>query len=161
MVDRTIRRMRKLVIAGMLLTLGTFAWRASRDSPDAKLVFNRVWLDHLPRGETDRFHALIIGTDRPIGHFAEQTPWTGQWEGFRYDAAGGEGQLDLRFPASGKRERVTFKARRCDEGGFDYCLDVTGSSRGPTRYFSKKQWGRPNGDAIDPAILEQTIRSGS
>ena len=38
------------------------------------------------------------------------------------------------------REKLTVDARPCRDNGMDFCLDVTGSSRGVKRYYSKKGW---------------------
>jgi hypothetical protein len=44
------------------------------------------------------------------------------------------------FPQSGDRETLTVKPHRCNEQGMDYCLDVSGSTRGVSRYYSRKGW---------------------
>ena len=44
------------------------------------------------------------------------------------------------FPHTGTKLQLTAKARRCDEGDMDYCLDVEGADRGPKRYYSRKGW---------------------
>jgi hypothetical protein len=67
----------------------------------------------------------------------------------RYEGSGGE--LRLVFPQTGDRETVRAKARRCDEGGMDFCLELDGASRGVKRYYSREGWeigGNHDLDAI-------------
>jgi hypothetical protein len=140
------RMMKKIAVVGLLVLGCAVAWRA-RDASNPKLIFDRFWLDRLPRGPNDQFQGLFVHGERPFGHFSVQTPWKGQWEGFHYHIVPRtDGQLDLLFPSSERQERVIFRARACQENGFDYCLEVTGSSRGARRYFSKRGFESKDGD---------------
>jgi hypothetical protein len=143
--------MRKTILAFALIVAGGLAWRALRSEPAGlELVFDRFWVDHLPRGETDQFNALFLSGESPGGHFAVQTPWEGRWQGFHYHVVPRQkGVLDLFFGPRGGRERVQISARHCREEGFDFCLSITGNSRGVERYYSKNAW---RGSAI-PAEL--------
>jgi hypothetical protein len=40
--------------------------------------------------------------------------------------------------------------------GFDYCLDLIGSPRGATKYYSRKEWEL---DASDRPALESALRA--
>jgi hypothetical protein len=142
------RRMKKSGIILLLLVLGGVGTRLlSRDQPEAKLIFDRFWVDHEPRDNNDRFQVLFVASEEPFGRFVTRVIWTGQWEAFHYHVVPREdGVLDLLFGATGERQRVRYTARRCNEKGFDFCLDITGSSRGVQRYYSKKQWGSKTGE---------------
>jgi hypothetical protein len=48
--------------------------------------------------------------------------------------------FDAIFPASDEQRRIKWTARRCDENGFDLCLDVEGAARGTRRYYSRSAW---------------------
>jgi hypothetical protein len=143
--------MKNLLVSVVLLLIGGVAWRVVKhDAPDAKLLFGRFWVDHEPSDDQEKFQAMLVDGEHPFGHFATRTMWTGQWEGFHYHLVPREdGVIDLLFGATRERQRVRYVAHRCSEGGFDYCLDVTGSSRGVRRYFSKKEWEVRPGESVD------------
>jgi hypothetical protein len=130
------------------------AWRVwQKHANDTKLVFDRLWVDHEAKNGKDVFQVLVVHGEHPVGHFAQQTFWKGQWEGFHYHVVPRhEGRLDLLRPDE-KPERVTMLARACSDSGFDYCLELEGSSRGVKRYYSKKAWEFKAGD-VD-SVLER------
>jgi len=72
--------------------------------------------------------------------FADQNHWRLELERFRYEAKGDAVQAI--FPLSGDRESITAKATRCDEADWDFCLEVSGSKHGVTRYYSRLGWER-------------------
>ncbi len=143
--------MKKLAIGLLLVVVGGAAWRAHRsDAPEAKLLFDRFWVDHEPRDPAEKFQVLFVNGEQPFGHFAHRTFWTGAWEAFHYHVVPREdGVIDFLFGATGERQRVRYTARRCSERGFDFCLEIAGSSRGVKRYFSKKEWRAGSPDAFD------------
>jgi hypothetical protein len=134
--------MKKLVLSLMLIAVGVVAWRALRtDASEAKLLFDRLWVDHQPRDQTESFQALFVNGERPFGNFSTRTIWKGQWEGFHYHVIPREdGTMDLLFGATNERQRVRYTARACNDNGFDLCLELVGTSRGPRHYYSKKEW---------------------
>ena len=44
------------------------------------------------------------------------------------------------FPHTGDRETVRWLARKCDERGMDFCLDLEGASHGVKHYYSLEGW---------------------
>ena len=44
------------------------------------------------------------------------------------------------YPQSGDKERITAKARPCDDRDMDYCLELDGGSHGVKKYYSRKGW---------------------
>ena len=97
----------------------------------------------------------LVGTDlrvfaaiseHSVGVFQATSQWRGAYEAFRYEASGGE--MRLVFPQSGDRETVRVKARRCNEQGMDFCLELDGASRGAKRYYSREGW-EINGSNVD------------
>ncbi len=124
---------------------GGWRWQhAEPGSADGKLLRDRIWVDHMPRGERDMVNILVVMSEQPVGVFNATSVWKGSYEGFRYEQSGDE--LRLVFPQTGDRDRVRVRARRCKEQGMDYCLDVEGSSRGVKRYYSREGWeiGEPD-----------------
>lgn len=143
--------MKKLALGMILLVGGSVAWRMARsDAPDAKLIYDRFWIDHEPRAPKEQFQVLFVNGEFPMGHFATRTMWTGVLEFFHYHIAPREdGVIDFLFGNTNERQRVKYTARRCHENGFDYCLELAGTSRGVKRYYSKKEWDREtNEDAF-------------
>ncbi len=133
--------MRKLVVAALSIASVVLGWRALRDSNDPKLVFDRAWIDHIPKNATDRAHAFFISSERPAGQFEIFTWWRGEWEAFHYHVQPrAEGEFDFLFGGSKEIERVRVTVRACKQDEFDLCLDLEGSEHGVKHYFSKREW---------------------
>ena len=130
-----------LLAAGALtikLWTGGHGDGADRSVSDPRLIFNRIWVDRLPRTERDTINAFAVVTRQARGIFQTTSRWKGAYELFQYEAAGEE--LRMVFPQTGDRERVRARAWSCNEGEMDYCLELTGASRGVKRYVSQKRW---------------------
>ena len=137
--------MKKLAMVLMLAAAVYGGWRWQReeapaDKRRAGLAFNRMWIDHLPSGEKDPFNILFLAKPESIGGFAEETVWTGRIERFRFEADGET--IRAVFPATGEREQITVKARACDEADMDLCLEISGTKRGVSKYYSRSGWER-------------------
>ncbi|HEU4729650.1 MAG TPA: hypothetical protein VFT22_17265 [Kofleriaceae bacterium] len=129
-----------LVVAAAV-GLGRLARRGEPDATDAsgrRLLADRVWIDRVPRNERDTIHVFAAISQHSVGAFQAMSAWRGSYEGFRFEAGGGE--LRLVYPQTGERESVRFTARRCKEQRMDFCLELEGASRGVKRYFSKEGW---------------------
>ena len=134
--------MKKLVLLVVLGAAAASIWSWNRtaeplDSAD-RLFADRVWLDHIPRNERDTINVFVAISEHSIGAFQATSAWRGAFEAFRYEASGGE--LRVLYPQTGDRERARVKARRCDEGQMDFCLEIDGASRGVKKYYSRKGW---------------------
>ena len=62
----------------------------------------------------------------------------GTYEVFTHKANGD--RLRVVYPQSNDSETVKVRAWPCRERGMDYCLELTGASRGVKRYRSKEGW---------------------
>ncbi|HEX4462495.1 MAG TPA: hypothetical protein VIA18_31175 [Polyangia bacterium] len=148
--------MKKLTLIVLLATVGGLGWRAfTHDAPDPKLIYDHFWVDHVPRDKHEKFLAMWLMSEHPVGRFVTRTQWTGQWEEFHYHLLPKtDASMDLLFGNNNERERITWSARPCHENGFDFCLDIAGTSRGTKRYYSKKAWGgqHVNLDAIAASL---------
>ena len=145
--------MKKLLLAVFVVGGVWFLWPhgtapAPSDARGKNLLFDRAWIDHLPRNERDPVQWLVAVTDEPHGVFIAQTQWKGSWEAFRYEPRG-DGKLELLFPQSGSKETATYKATSCQDKGFDYCLEIAGPTRGVKRYFSRKGWEVSGGGSVE------------
>jgi hypothetical protein len=152
------------LVVGALSLAGVGAWRVHHHHSDAsitsdttgttaatgaKLVQDRIWIDHLPRNERDTVNAFLAISSESIGVFHSGSAWHGQFDMFRYEAHGN--QLRAVFPQTGDREQLRTGARECDDSGFDFCLEIKGSQHGVARYYSMKGWeieSRSAGEAL-------------
>jgi hypothetical protein len=149
--------MKKLVMLAALAGVAYGGWRWQHHAPadaEGKLFRDRLWIDHLPRGERDMVNVFIVMSEEPVGLFNNTSMWKGSYESFRYELS--EHQLQVIYPQTGDRERVRVRARRCKDEGMDYCLELDGASRGVKRYYSREGWeigsldaGRAKLDAIE------------
>jgi hypothetical protein len=145
--------MKKLLAVGVVALVGFFALR-SHPPADLKLASDRFWIDHEPKGMHEQFRAFFFSGEYPIGQFAVRTMWKGSWEGFHYHVVPkNDGEMDMLFGDEPTRERVKLRATPCNENGFDYCLDVTGSSRGVKRYYSKKEWQGTDAESVAQRVF--------
>ena len=135
-----------LVIAVVVAVVSLWSWKHTARPGENRLVVDRIWIDHIPRGERDTIRVFALVSEHSIGVFQATSQWRGAYEAFRYEAGGGE--LRLVFPQTGDRETVRAKARRCSEGGMDFCLELDGASRGAKRYYSREGW-EINGSNVD------------
>ena len=129
---------------------GGVNWSQRHDTSDGhrrNLAINRFWVDHVPVDERDPFNVFVVHTPESIGAFAEETRWKGQIERFRFEADGNT--IHAVFPWTGTREDFKVDARPCNEQGMDYCLELSGSSHGVRRYYSRFGWERKGGEDIE------------
>ena len=78
------------------------------------------------------------------------------WEQFRFEPRG-DGQLELLYPQTGERQRVSYRAWKCNERrDFDFCLELTGG-KGAKKYYSQRGWEI---DSLDgERALERKLRA--
>ena len=135
--------MKRFVLFALAVLVAALVWRGfgpnASDDSRGKLAFDRLWIDHVPRNEKDAVQVFVAITKQPIGIFEAASRWRGRFEAFQYKR-GDRGIVELLYPQTGDRERVTVRARECDRGEFEYCLEIEGASRGVRSYVSKKQW---------------------
>jgi len=131
-----------LLVLALLGTAGYTTYRVTRSSvaptDGASLALDRIWLDHLPVSETDTVQVFVALTEQPFGVFQQASMWRGAHELFQYEKDGGK--LRIEYPQTGEKETARLTATRCSERGMDFCLEITGASRGVKRYYSKKGW---------------------
>lgn len=140
--------MKKQLLALVLLgtvSYGGYRWLSSSDATSApvakdgeQLVLDRIWIDHIPRNERDTVNVFVAITEEPFGVFQASSQWKGNYELFRYEAKGNE--LKVIYPQNNDRETVKHTAKRCSDNGMDFCLEMSGGSRGVKRYYSRKGW---------------------
>ena len=131
---------------------GYAAWNlrgsdADEAQTDEATLVNRIWVDHIPKNDRDVFHIFVAITEDPLGIFQSTSQWKGEFELFRHETHGDE--MRIHYPQTGERDKVTTKARRCNEKDWDYCLEMKGASRGVKKYYSMKGWEIDGADSVD------------
>ncbi|MDB4959750.1 MAG: hypothetical protein JWO36_7319 [Myxococcales bacterium] len=144
--------MKKLLVLAVVSTVAFagYRWNAASSAEDKGLAQDRVWIDHLPRGERDMINVFVLLTEHPIGAFQQTSAWKGGFEAFRYEANGGE--VRAVYPQTGDREKFKVRATKCTENQMDYCLEIEGASRGVKRYYSRKGWEIDSRDRADAIV---------
>jgi hypothetical protein len=150
--------MKKILWIVLLILVAYFAWRWWRGSDGSASVadrgqtifYDRLWVDHMPTSETDTFNIFAAITEQPVGVFDHRSMWKGDWELFRYEGRG-DGQVELLFPQSKSKGRLSYRAWKCTERKeFDFCLEVSGG-KGPKKYFSQRGWEIGSMDGVRAA----------
>ena len=162
--------MKKLAIIAALAAAAVAAYKwehrtsardaAAVEAQDARLVKDRIWIDHMPRSDRDAVQIFVALSRQPVGVFQQASQWKGTYEGFRFEAQGEE--MRIVYPQTGDKEKVRARATRCKERGMDYCLELEGSSHGVKKYYSREGWDvrsldeeRARVDEIEAAAGEQ------
>jgi len=114
---------------------------------DQNIVLDRIWIDHIPQNDRDMIQLFVAITEQPFGIFQKTSQWSGQYELFQYEANGN--QLRIHYGQTGDKERVEAKATRCKEKGMDYCLELSGASRGVKKYYSMEGWVIDGTDSLE------------
>jgi hypothetical protein len=162
--------MKKLVLLAILgvATASVWSWKRTSEpvATDHRLFADRIWIDHIPRNERDTIHIFAAISDQSIGVFQATSQWRGAFEAFRYEASSGE--LRIVYPQTGDRDKARVKARRCDEGQMDFCLEIDGASRGVKKYYSREGWeigaahdlgAREAVEAVDPVEAVEALEA--
>src|SRR4051812_16892353 len=116
--------MKKLIVIAVLSLVAVVGWRShdSGSQPQGSIMKDRIWVDHMPRGERDMIDVFAVLSRQPVGLFQKASAWKGAFELFRYEATGEE--MRLVFPQSGDKEKAHVVARTCKEHGMDFCLEI-------------------------------------
>ncbi len=135
--------MKKLLFILLLLLAAYLLWRWWRSDVTVahgeKVFYDRLWVDHLPTGETDTIRVVAAITEQPVGIHQSASAWRGDYEIFRYEPRG-DGKLLALYPQTREREEVRYEAAPCQVREFDFCLELKGSSRGVKKYYSQRGW---------------------
>lgn len=135
--------MKKLLIVMAIATTAVYGtYKVTRSDVPAPMGVNlaqdRIWIDHVPRSDRDTTQIFLALSSDPFGVFAAASQWAGKHEIFHYEMSGEH--MRLVFPQNGDKERVTAKAHKCTEAEFDFCLELSGNTRGAKKYYSMDGW---------------------
>jgi hypothetical protein len=133
--------MKKLLVVVAIAAVGVGVWRTrthSHESVDVQdgggVIVDRLWIDHVPSHEREPFQILAMFSEHKVGVFQKLTAYIGQYEMFQYGNGG------WKYPQTRETDKVSIRVRTCNDDGMDYCMDITGNSRGVHRYYSRKDW---------------------
>jgi hypothetical protein len=155
--------MKKLAAVALVAVGVVSAWqlRGGDDAPpdSSNPVLDRIWVDKLPTTERETFNIFVVLEDDEFGVFDSRSMWKGHFEFFKVKDVK-QGHVRIHYPQTGETETLHGKVRRCSERDFDYCLELTGGSRGVTRYFSKEEWviDGVHGQAALATRVDQLVR---
>lgn len=127
-----------IVVAGAWVIARWTGGGDAADGSDPKLVLNRLWVDKIPSRPKDTANLFAAIKRQKMGIFQAVTQYKGSYEIFHFTVAGGE--LQIVYPQTDDKETVKARAWRCKEEDMDYCLELTGASRGVKRYHSLDGW---------------------
>ncbi len=128
--------MKKLLLAVVMVSMGCSGHEAKVDKISS---LDRIWIDHLPKTESDTIHVFAAITQEPMGIFQATSQWKGNFELFVYEAHGDT--IRAVYPQDRSKEELKVSAHTCsDMRDMDYCLEIKGASRGPKKYYSRKGW---------------------
>jgi hypothetical protein len=116
-------------------------------------LVGRIWIDRLPQKDTEHFEAFVAIDEGAMGVFQRASTYEGAYEVFKWEPRGDD-KLQMLFPQTKKKYDVKYTAKTCSEGGYDYCLTLSGAPRGVSKYFSKKGWEI---DGKNAAELERAL----
>jgi len=134
--------MKKALLAALVVASGIWFYlhgKGEAPSPARQLAFDRIWIDHFPRSDTDMAQVFVALSDEAVGIFNAASQWKGEFEIFHWEPRG-EGEMVLLYPQTHSRETVKYRATECDAGEFTFCLELAGNSRGVKKYYSKRGW---------------------
>ena len=163
-------KMKTIATLALISTVayGGYRWHShgAASPADRELTtIDRIWVDHMPQSETDKFNLFVALSEETagddIGIFQNSSQWAGEHELFRH--ATKKNKLVVTYPQTGESDELTTKATRCsDQRGMDFCLEVSGGSRGVKRYYSRKGWeieGRGHTEAqIEQQVHDLTLQ---
>lgn len=149
-----VSKMMTVTAMALAAVAGAYGLLSSRGS-DTKTLVGRIWIERIPRNDTDQVELVALLADEPIGVFRRASQYEGSFALFRYELRGND-KVQLLFPQDRSKHEAAFDARPCDVKGFDYCLELSGAPRGAPKYYSRKEWEI---EGSDPPALESALRA--
>jgi hypothetical protein len=120
------------------------------------LLFERPWLDHLPKDEHDRYNALIFNHEG-VGATVNASAYRGQWELFLFKVK--DNKLQVLFPHDKRRAATSFKISPVRHKTFDLELRLEDPPVGPKSLYSWKKFRHGDLDAqpLRDWVLERLL----
>ena len=139
-----------LAAAAVAVALGSACHRERDRKPlppdDAiQILHDRIWIDHVPRGQQDRFHLALFDPEG-VGLVQHRTIWKGDFEIFFHAADGARLTIDRPDRGRGVTVGFTVEPARTREGA-DARLTIDQSPFGVKTYLGFKPEGQTSPDA--------------
>ena len=139
------KRTPKLLAATAIAALSYGAWSflSSDDDPagseSAELMVNHIWIERLPTDERDMigFYVPIRHSQGRVGAAGRSSQWRQLADMFLWSLEGD--RLQLYFGQERVRFKGKAKAWRCDQNGFDLCLQIS-DGRHSLLMYSMDEW---------------------
>ncbi len=119
---------------------------------------NQVWIDKIPLRETDKMNIFAGLIDPQYGVFQSTSQWEGDYTVFSWTALS-KGKAEIEMMQTGKKHKLRLSVSTKDCGQFDMCIKVKGAPRGPTTYYSMKDWVIEGRDSLGSQQLAERARS--
>ena len=149
--------MKKALLALAVISTASYAtYKLTRTAPEVKAdkisALDRIWIDHLPKTESDMINIFAAITEEPMGVFQATSMWKGNFELFTYESHGDT--IRAVYPQDRSKEELKVTATSCSEvRDMDFCLEIKGASRGPKKYYSRKGWEIDSTSSVDDITL--------
>lgn len=156
--------MKNLIILTAIVLGAVWLLRSDSDNDDASVhdgknhVVNRAWIDKIPETMRDKIDVFIAHDDPQYGAFQHTSAFEGDYSVFQWKRAkSGNGKYAITMLQSGRQHQLRARVTRKNCKQFDMCMDLQGTPRGATRYYSMEDWVI-EGNAT-PARIQQFIRA--
>ena len=134
-MNRISRRLWTLGAAALVST--TLSCGSEADAEDPSLIQGRMWVDKAPANATDRVQGIVMVPVVGRGAFSNSSRYDLHVEVFEYERDGTK--VKLKFPQSDKTAEFSYSIKKCNEKGFNLCLDLDKNPwGGPKRYYAKR-----------------------
>jgi hypothetical protein len=146
-----------LILLILLIYLGWRWWNGGFDDDaraergDPALLFDRIWIDHIPESRVEYVHFFVALSDHPIGVFQKSSEYRVEAEFFAYSRK--DRALKVHFPQTRTSKSFRYKIDECDDlPPFDLCLELSKNPwGGPKRYYGSSD-GRASGSMSQEEI---------
>lgn len=153
---------RTKVLWGFLTTsfaVGTCYYGSENKAQDR--VKNQMWVDHLPKSETDLFNIVAFidqdDEDAGLGVSLNQSTWRTEQDLFLWTKDGDV--LETYFPQYNVENEFTYKVFECDVKPFTLCMEFNFERpEAHGGWQNKKFYSRHDWEIETQAELEQSIK---
>jgi hypothetical protein len=135
--------MKKIIVAVAIAALAVVGWKLRGkhdvDAPGAldgrNVLVDQLWIDRVPEGPRESVNLMVMFSEQKVGIMRNMTAFKGCDEMFVW-----RGNDGWRWPSNGDLDKPRIRITACHDDDFDYCMDISGVSRGVKRYVTKKEW---------------------
>lgn len=144
---------------GAAITIPTYMMISGSDEND--LFKNHMWVDSMPRGDTDIFNivAFIDETGNDDGGVAvniNTSQWRLERDLFIWELD--DEQISMFFPQYNDSAHVAYKVYECKSvEPFELCMNLSENGRIKQTLYSRRDWVIESADSINKDMVESFI----